>query len=154
MEEQQRFMESDECLIVNEDDSIVGHSNKYACHKGEGLLHRAFSVLLFDLSEPGNAKLLLQKRSAHKITFPMLWTNTCCSHPLDVAGERDGAEGAKRAAIRKLGHELGIAATQLPIERFHFLTRLRYNARSDSVWSENESNENSKSIYILKKHYL
>lgn len=136
-------MKSDECLLLDEDDKVIGHSNKYDCHQGNGLLHRAFSVLLFDLSEPGNAKLLLQKRSRHKITFPMLWTNTCCSHPLDVQGERDGVDGVKNAAIRKLGHELGISASQLPAEKFHFLTRLRYNAKSDSIWSENESKKNT-----------
>lgn len=139
MNEQEKFMKSDECLLLNEEDEIIGHSNKYDCHKGDGLLHRAFSVLLFDLSEPGNAKLLLQKRSRHKITFPMLWTNTCCSHPLHVPNELDGAEGVKAAAIRKLGQELGIPASQVPIKKFHFLTRLRYSAKSDSIWSENES---------------
>ena len=45
----------------------------------EGLLHRAFSCFLFD---PKEGKLLLQKRAPEKITFPNMWTNTCCSHPL------------------------------------------------------------------------
>jgi isopentenyl-diphosphate delta-isomerase len=40
-----------------------------------GLLHRAFSVFLFDSQN----RLLLQQRAAEKITFPDLWTNTCCS---------------------------------------------------------------------------
>ncbi len=35
-----------------------------------GLLHRAFSVFLFD----GNNRLLLQQRAAEKITFPSLST--------------------------------------------------------------------------------
>jgi isopentenyl-diphosphate delta-isomerase len=43
-----------------------------------GLLHRAFSVFLFNSEN----KLLLQQRAASKITFPKVWTNTCCSHPL------------------------------------------------------------------------
>ena len=42
------------------------------------MLHRAFSVFLFD----DRNKLLLQQRASSKITFPSLWTNTCCSHPL------------------------------------------------------------------------
>lgn len=44
----------------------------------KNMLHRAFSVFLFN----SEGKLLLQKRSDTKITFPGYWTNTCCSHPL------------------------------------------------------------------------
>ena len=44
----------------------------------KGMLHRAFSVFLFN--EEG--KLLLQQRAASKITYPLYFTNTCCSHPL------------------------------------------------------------------------
>ena len=40
--------------------------------------------------------------------------------------------GAKYAAIRKLDHELGIPASQLPVEKFKFLTRLHYWA-ADTV---------------------
>jgi len=49
-------------------------------------LHRAFSVFLF---HPETGKLLLQKRADEKITFPKMWTNTCCSHPLTSGGEMD-----------------------------------------------------------------
>lgn len=48
-----------------------------------GLLHRAFSVFLFNSEN----KLLLQQRATEKITFPDMWTNTCCSHPLNTASE-------------------------------------------------------------------
>jgi isopentenyl-diphosphate delta-isomerase len=105
-----------------------------------GLLHRAFSVFLFDSSN----RLLLQQRAAEKITFPDMWTNTCCSHPLGVPGET-GADldtavmGVKRAAQRKLDHELGITAKQVPIDDFRFLTRIHYLAPSDGTWGEHES---------------
>jgi isopentenyl-diphosphate delta-isomerase len=77
----------------------------------KGLLHRAFSVFLFNSEN----KLLLQQRADEKITFPDMWTNTCCSHPLAVPGElgyelEDSIAGVKQAAQRKLEHELGIAA--------------------------------------------
>ena len=50
----------------------------------QGLLHRAFSVFLF---RPSDGRLLLQKRADEKITFPGMWTNTCCSHPLYLRSE-------------------------------------------------------------------
>ena len=61
----------------------IGHESKRAVHRFEGahptgLLHRAFSVFLFD----AQGRLLLQQRAADKITFPSVWTNTCCSHPV------------------------------------------------------------------------
>lgn len=104
-----------------------------------GLLHRAFSVFLFDSKD----RLLLQQRATEKITFPDMWTNTCCSHPLGVPGET-GSElstavaGVKRAAQRKLYHELGIKAAQVPIEDFEFLARIHYKAPSDGKWGEHE----------------
>ena len=105
-----------------------------------GLLHRAFSVFLFDSKD----RLLLQQRASEKITFPDMWTNTCCSHPLGVPGET-GADletavmGVKRAAQRKLWHELGIKKEQVPLEDFRFLTRIHYVAPSDGKWGEHES---------------
>jgi isopentenyl-diphosphate delta-isomerase len=106
----------------------------------KGLLHRAFSVFLFDSQN----RLLLQQRASEKITFPDMWTNTCCSHPLAVAGETGdtlvkSVEGAKRAAQRKLDHELGIRAAQVPLDKFRFLTRIHYLAPSDGKWGEHES---------------
>ena len=77
--EQDALMARDMCLLVDGEDKVIGTATKEKAHR-ECLLHRAFSVLLFD---PENGKLLLQRRSKYKVTFPMLWTNTCCSHPLD-----------------------------------------------------------------------
>lgn len=106
----------------------------------KGLLHRAFSVFLFN----DKNELLLQQRASEKITFPDMWTNTCCSHPLMIPGETGSnlaecIEGVKRAAQRKLDHELGIKKEQVPIEDFHFLTRIHYKAPSDGKWGEHES---------------
>ena len=136
----------------------MGHDSKYASHRfipeqPRGLLHRAFSVFLFSADD----KLLLQQRASTKITFPSLWTNTCCSHPLygyeptEVDTDEDIAAGtvpgAKRAAVRKLQHELGIAPEQVPISKFKYLTRLHYcaadefaedQAMSGGPWGEHE----------------
>lgn len=106
----------------------------------KGLLHRAFSVFLFN----DKNELLLQQRATEKITFPDMWTNTCCSHPLNIPTEtgsslEDAIDGVKRAAQRKLDHELGIKKEQVPFEKFHFLTRIHYKAPSDGKWGEHES---------------
>ncbi|KZF23134.1 isopentenyl-diphosphate delta-isomerase [Xylona heveae TC161] len=141
-EEQIRLME-EVCIVLDENDVPIGSASKKICHLMKnidmGLLHRAFSVFLFDSEN----RLLLQQRASEKITFPDMWTNTCCSHPLGIPGET-GAEldaailGVKRAAQRKLNQELGIKAEQVPLEKFDFLTRIHYKAPSDGKWGEHE----------------
>ena len=125
---------AEECMVLDDDDNVIGSASKRACHAGDGLLHRAFSVFLFNPA----GELLLQRRADEKITFPGFWANTCCSHPLDVAGEREGVAGAKRAATRKLGQELGIPAAQVPPDIFQYLTRIHYRSRYDAQWVEHE----------------
>lgn len=47
--------------------------------------------------------------------------------------------GVKIAAQRKLEHELGIPASEVPLEKFQCLTRIVYKAPSDGdVWGEHE----------------
>lgn len=38
--------------------------------------------ILFKIVSDKYHILLMQQRSATKVTFPLVWTNTCCSHPL------------------------------------------------------------------------
>lgn len=157
---QEELMVKDECILVDSEDKIVGHANKYASHRfdaqqPEGLLHRAFSVFLFN----SDNKLLLQQRAANKITFPRVWTNSCCSHPLhgydptEVDGDQDIAAGAvpgaKRAAVRKLFHELGIPSHELPLEKFKYLTRLHYCAADTGTWGPKSEWGEHEMDYIL-----
>jgi len=69
-----------------------------------------------------------------------MFTNTCCSHPLNYAAELQEKEqlGVRIAAQRKLGHELGINSEQIPLDEFRFLTRIHYKAASDGIWGEHE----------------
>ncbi|KAI9791535.1 MAG: isopentenyl-diphosphate delta-isomerase idi1 [Candelina submexicana] len=141
-DEQIRLMD-EVCIVLDQDDTPIGTASKKTCHLmkniDRGLLHRAFSVFLFD----SKSRLLLQQRASEKITFPDMWTNTCCSHPLGIPSET-GAEleasiqGVRRAAQRKLLHELGIPAAQVPLDNFKFLTRIHYKAPSDGKWGEHE----------------
>ncbi|EGD73383.1 isopentenyl-diphosphate Delta-isomerase [Salpingoeca rosetta] len=138
-DEQVRLM-AEECILVDEDDKVLGHDSKKNCHLMEninkGLLHRAFSVFLFN----SEGKLLLQQRSDEKITFPGCWTNTCCSHPLfrPEELEEENQKGVRFAARRKLEHELGIDPSKISLDEFKFLTRIKYLAPSDGMWGEHE----------------
>ena len=151
---QDDFMLKDECIVVNYNDEVIGFDNKYNVHKfvagqPKGIVHRAFSVMLFD----SEGRLLLQQRAASKITFPTVWTNTCCSHPLggqtpeevDVSSANSADPiGIKNAAVRKLRHELGTKQGALSPEQFKFMGRVHYWA-ADTVthgpnapWGEHE----------------
>jgi isopentenyl-diphosphate delta-isomerase len=135
---------NDKCLLVDDNDRPLGPMTKEKCHLikniENGMLHRAFSVFLFDT----NDRLLLQQRSLKKITFPDHWTNTCCSHPSSVHDETDESEdfiGIKRAAKRRLVFELGIEASQLDMKSLHYITRIRYKADNvphDGIFAEHE----------------
>ncbi|KAG0420515.1 hypothetical protein HPB47_003452 [Ixodes persulcatus] len=60
----------EQCILVDEQDRVLGSGSKKDCHLmtniNKGLLHRAFSVFLFNSKD----ELLLQQRSDAKITFP------------------------------------------------------------------------------------
>ena len=122
-------------LCLDTDDNVIESASKLTTHYGEGLLHRAFSVLIFDSA----GKLLVQQRSSDKITFPAIWANSCCSHPLDIVGENgDPIEGVIEAARRKLDQELGIPRTVTNNWEFNHIGRFEYKSRWDAEWIENE----------------
>ena len=127
-------MMAEAVILVDEQDRPMGRASKVNAHRGAGAFHRAFSVMLFDQDN----RLLLQRRADDKITFPGIWANTCCSHPLDVPEEREELEGlgVRRAAVRKLDQELGIDSVS--IDDLTHVGRFRYQARQDETWIERE----------------
>ena len=108
-------------ILVDTHDQETGSLGKVECHDGDGILHRAFSVFLFN----DRGELLLQQRSADKRLWPMYWTNTCCSHP------RQG-ESMQVATERRLQQELNTAST------LEFIYKFEYQARFGDLGSENE----------------
>eukprot|EP00743_Colponemidia_sp_Colp-15_P005400 GILK01005804.1.p1 GENE.GILK01005804.1~~GILK01005804.1.p1 ORF type:complete len:248 (+),score=24.35 GILK01005804.1:41-745(+) len=131
---------NEELIMVNEDDvpQPVVASKKQAhlmqyLNNG-GLPHRAFSVLLFN----SKGQLLLQQRSDDKITFARNWANSCCSHPWSSPEEMEPHNqlGVKRAAIRRLKHELNIEG--LCEDDLTCVGRILYKASSDGLWGEYE----------------
>lgn len=113
--------EDEMLILVDESDRVVGHLSKGACHDGEGVLHRAFSLFVFNR----DGELLLQQRSPGKRLWPLYWSNSCCSHPRE--GETMG--GAVR---RRLQQELGLESD------LQFLYKFQYQASFEDIGSENE----------------
>jgi diphosphomevalonate decarboxylase len=88
-------------VLVDETDREIGVAEKMQAHQ-LGLLHRAFSVFLFQ-RQLGQWHCLLQQRQALKYHCGGLWSNTCCSHPLP-------GEDILDAGKRRLQEELGLDA--------------------------------------------
>jgi isopentenyl-diphosphate delta-isomerase len=99
-------------ILVDEQDRAIGTMEKMEAHK-KGVLHRAFSVLLFN----AKGELLIQKRSAGKYHSAGLWTNTCCSHPRPD-------ETLTEAATRRLQEEMGIQVDVEPLYSFIYRVNL------------------------------
>ncbi|MDG1252967.1 MAG: isopentenyl-diphosphate Delta-isomerase [Schleiferiaceae bacterium] len=104
-------------ILVSETDEALGRMEKMEAHR-KGALHRAFSVFLFN----DRGETLLQQRAEGKYHSPLLWTNTCCSHP------REG-ENVLAAAERRLHEELGIQPDAIVDLRpsFHFTYRAEFD---------------------------
>ncbi|KAG7359279.1 isopentenyl-diphosphate delta-isomerase [Nitzschia inconspicua] len=155
---QNDMMESDKLILVDENDNVVRAGDPKLCSKKaghtfdvqtpRGILHRAFSLFCFNQDN----QLLLTQRADSKITFPSVWTNTACSHPLqDMALDEvdDFSEayprlpGIKRAAVRKAQHELGLDLRQ-HVDAMQFVSRFHYWAADvqthglDTPWGEHE----------------
>lgn len=113
--------DSELLILVDAADREVGFLGKNACHDGSGVLHRAFSLLIFN--EQG--ELLLQQRSGSKRLWPHYWSNSVCSHPRR-------SESLQAATHRRLREELGISC---PLK---FLFKFQYQAQFDHAGGERE----------------
>jgi isopentenyl-diphosphate delta-isomerase len=120
---QHRVVSSEEELLirVDADDRPIGTLDKSACHDGAGLLHRAFSLFVFNSA----GELLLQRRHPDKRLWPSYWSNSCCSHP------RAG-EDMETAVARRLQQELGLTA------RLRYLFKFEYRATFGDIGTEHE----------------
>ena len=103
-------------VLLDETGSACGTAAKTAVHHARTPLHLAFSAYLFNES----GQFLLTRRAESKHTWPGVWTNTCCGHPLPGEPVADGVR-------RRLRQELGIGTVELVL----VLPRFRYQARMD-----------------------
>jgi isopentenyl-diphosphate Delta-isomerase len=113
--------DTESLILVDEADREVGHLDKARCHQGSGVLHRAFSLLIFN----DRGELLLQQRAAAKRLWPLYWSNSCCSHPRRF-------ETMEAAINRRLDEELGL---RCPLQ---FLFKFKYQAQFDAAGAEQE----------------
>lgn len=157
-------MDMDYVVLVNPFDQPIGTLSKRNAHirlHDQHLLplHRSFSLNTFALSPCGDKLLmLLTKRAKSKITFPDLYTNTCCSHPLinilnevretsttssqqllDATQEpppvcKVAVQDVTKAVQRKAAQELGL---HLVDNDLVFVRRMHYMA-VEPKWGEHE----------------
>ncbi len=110
-------------VLVDELNQEIGTLPKAEIHSDHTPLHRAFSVFLFN----DQNEVLLQQRSVLKKTWPLMWSNSCCGHPLP-------GEKTEDAIRRRVQFELGISK----IEGLHeVLPDFRYRAERGGI-VENE----------------
>ncbi|KVQ50005.1 isopentenyl-diphosphate delta-isomerase [Burkholderia cepacia] len=110
----------DQLILVDPEDTPIGECGKLQAHR-EGLLHRAFSIFVFDAA----GRLLLQRRAVGKYHSGGLWTNTCCGHP------RPG-EALPDATRRRLREEMGFVCVLQKVDT------LRYRASVENGLIEHE----------------
>ncbi|AOK31003.1 isopentenyl-diphosphate delta-isomerase [Burkholderia singularis] len=96
-------------ILVNPDDTPIGICSKTQVHQ-QGLLHRAFSIFVFDGAD---CRLLLQQRAPGKYHSGGLWTNSCCGHP------RPG-ETMSNATRRRLAEEMGFVCDLHKVDTLHY----------------------------------
>ncbi|MBF6329852.1 isopentenyl-diphosphate Delta-isomerase [Nocardia transvalensis] len=109
--------------LVDEQGRTAGTCPVAEAHTAPGLLHRAFSVLLFDAT----GRVLLQQRAAVKTRFPLQWANTCCGHPAP-------GEPVTDAAATRLAEELGIRADLREVGTFRYHAADPRTGRVESEW--------------------
>jgi isopentenyl-diphosphate delta-isomerase len=96
----------EEVILVDQNDAVLGTMEKVQAHR-EGVLHRAFSVLIFN----DKNEMLIHKRASNKYHCGGLWTNACCSHPRLTEKPID-------AAKRRLTEEMGFTCDLKYIDSF------------------------------------
>ena len=112
-------------LVVLADDAgtPIGTALKSEVHSTHTPLHLAFSCYAID--EQG--RTLLTRRALTKLTWPGVWTNTCCGHPAP-------GEAAEDAVLRRMRDELGLEVDWIrPV-----LPDFRYRAVAADGIVENE----------------
>jgi isopentenyl-diphosphate delta-isomerase len=114
-------MSEEYLILVDEKDNPIGTEEKVKCHLPNGVLHRAFTALLFDK----NGRLVLTRRAKEKMLWPNDWDGTVASHPRE-------SETYASSGERRMPEELGIQC------KLDYLFKFEYHVPYKDVGSENE----------------
>lgn len=98
-------------MLVDDDNTELGTARKKDIHTDKTPLHRAFSIYIFN----SQGELLTQQRASTKITWPLIWSNSCCGHP--GPGEKT-EDAVKRRVKEELGLDLDKIWNVLPDFRY------------------------------------
>lgn len=108
-------------IIINNKNEVIGIETKEKCHAGEGILHKAIAVFIFNYKD----QLLLTKRSKFKNLWPGFWDTSVATHIYPN-------ETSEKSGKRRLFQELGIRYKP------KFLFKFQYKAKYKNIGSENE----------------
>jgi isopentenyl-diphosphate delta-isomerase len=110
-------------VLLDAEGQPCGTADRSTVHSEQTPLHLAFSCYVVD----ADGLVLMTRRALTKRTWPGVWTNACCGHPLP-------GEPFEQAIGRRLADELGARATAIaPV-----LPDFRYEAVDASGIRENE----------------
>ena len=116
-------MTTERVVLLDDDGTPVGSELKSAVHSEHTPLHLAFSCHVLNSA----GQVLVTRRSLYKQTWPGVWTNSFCGHPLPD-------EPSEEAVVRRAQDELGITLRDVRLD----LPLFRYRAVDASGIVENE----------------
>ena len=108
--------------VVDEKGQFLREEEKESCHAGDGLLHSAFLVMIFNKKN----EVMIARRSAQKKLWPGYWDGTVASHYFKDRPQQE-------TALKRLQDEIGIISGNL-----EYLFKFRYQAKYNAIGSENE----------------
>lgn len=111
----------EQVVLLNDAGQPIGTANKSTVHSLDTPLHSAFSIFLFN----SQGQMLAQRRAWHKKTWPGIWSNACCGHPMP-------GEALLPAAERRLSQELGFEQVELSVALPHFRYRAEYQGITEN----------------------